>query len=78
MGFNANSQNFTMSASGSISGIGFSGSGSVNGAACSASCSASIQGGFFGVGATHAGVAYTADVIPGGAQQVGGIVALRR
>ncbi|MBS0337452.1 MAG: FecR domain-containing protein [Proteobacteria bacterium] len=78
MGFNANSQSFTMLAGGAIAGNTFSGSGTVLGATCSVSCMASIQGAFAGVGATHAGVAYSADIAPGGMKQVGGVVVLRR
>lgn len=78
MGFNANSQNFTMNANGTISGSTFSGSGTVTGATCSVSCLSNIRGGFAGVGATHAGVAYTADIAPGGMKQVGGVAVFRR
>jgi hypothetical protein len=78
MGFNANSQSFTMLAGGSIAGNTFSGSGIVLGDTCSVSCVANIQGAFAGVGATHAGVAYSADIAPGGNKQVGGVIVLRR
>lgn len=80
LGFSINSQTFTMSATGTIpaSDSAFTGSGTVSGGACSANCMSSIAGGFAGSGASHAGVAYRADIMPYGTQQVGGVVVLRR
>lgn len=65
----------------SIAGNTFTGSGSnqrLNCGPCQTSCAAQITGGFAGVGATHAGVAYKGQIVPGADNHVGGIVVFRK
>lgn len=75
--FGFNATNYTMTQSGTITGTGFSGAGSVAGGTCTV-CVASMQGAFFNAGATHAGLSYAANTNNAGTATVGGVITLKR
>jgi hypothetical protein len=77
LGFGFNGNGYLLSAGGTITGSVFSGAGSVTGTGCTSGCGSTVQGGFFGTGATNAGMVYTADTAPG-ANQVSGVAVFRR